>query len=370
MGESSHAWRHCGLPNTGFTAGFTRISPLDQVRPLRRHLDRRSRRPSSCRRRTPGHVLLQRGDDERRRCAGSWRWCPPSACSRSRRGRARSTGPLRRSARAWPTGSHETVLAPSPCTSRRGGRSRSADAARCVGDPMRRMVTERPSRVRVSTAPGCIGGQDTGRGSSEAAPCGRASGVRSTRVATTSLAWSSGGSRSPTSAASVAGEIVLAVHRGRGPRELPLRRRARSFGRIVVADEAVPLPRPTAGLEIRADGLWASLLCETAFEHWSLGLEAFGLRLDDDAVGDDPPAWADLVGERLPVGFDLEWELARRRSRSPTASATGRRGPCSATCSWCGTGSRSRRRAHAEHALGLACRAHGRTAVRNHRRRP
>ena len=23
-----------------------------------------------------------------------------------------------------------------------------------------------------------------------------------------------------------------------------------------------------------------------------------------------PPAWADLVGERLPVGFDLEWELA------------------------------------------------------------
>ena len=27
MGESSHAWRHCGLPNTGFTAGFTRMSP-------------------------------------------------------------------------------------------------------------------------------------------------------------------------------------------------------------------------------------------------------------------------------------------------------------------------------------------------------
>jgi hypothetical protein len=80
-------------------------------------------------------------------------------------------------------------------------------------------------------------------------------------------------------------------------------------GRIVVADEAVPPPRPTAGLEIRADGLWASLLCETAFEHWSLGLEAFGLRLDPDAVGDDPPAWSELVGERLPVGFDLEWEL-------------------------------------------------------------
>ena len=79
--------------------------------------------------------------------------------------------------------------------------------------------------------------------------------------------------------------------------------------RIVVADESVTLPRAAAGLEIRTDGLWASLLCETAFEHWSLGLEAFGLRLDAEAVGDDPPSWADLVGERLPVGFDLEWEL-------------------------------------------------------------
>jgi hypothetical protein len=82
-----------------------------------------------------------------------------------------------------------------------------------------------------------------------------------------------------------------------------------AFGRVVVADEAVPLPRPSAGLELRADGLWVSLLCETAFEHWSLGLEAFGLRLDDESFGDDAPAWSDLVGERLPVGFDLEWEL-------------------------------------------------------------
>jgi hypothetical protein len=80
-----------------------------------------------------------------------------------------------------------------------------------------------------------------------------------------------------------------------------------SVGRVVVADESVPLPRAAAGLEVRADGLWASLLCETPFEHWSLGLEAFGLRVDD--VRDDNAAWADLMGERIAVGFDLEWEL-------------------------------------------------------------
>lgn len=87
-------------------------------------------------------------------------------------------------------------------------------------------------------------------------------------------------------------------------------------GRIVVADDAVPLPRPAAGLEVRAEGLWASLYCETPFEHWTLGLEAFGLRVDDE---DDGAAgtWADLVGERVAVGFDLDWEL-----RHPPAPLT------------------------------------------------
>jgi hypothetical protein len=107
----------------------------------------------------------------------------------------------------------------------------------------------------------------------------------------------------------LAGHIVLALAVAERRASFLFDGALGAVGRIVVADEAVPLPRPTAGLEIRADGLWASLLCETPFEHWSLGLEAFGLRLDLDAVGDDPPAYSDLVGERLPVGFDLEWEL-------------------------------------------------------------
>jgi hypothetical protein len=78
-------------------------------------------------------------------------------------------------------------------------------------------------------------------------------------------------------------------------------------GRIVIVrDHAVPLPR--AGLEVRAEGLWADLVCETPMEHWTIGVEAFGVAVDGplDALGrpgDDEP-W----GERIAVGLDLEWE--------------------------------------------------------------
>ena len=70
---------------------------------------------------------------------------------------------------------------------------------------------------------------------------------------------------------------------------------------VAVRDHEVALPR--AGLEIRADGLWGELVCETPLEHWSAGLEAFGIGYDDPA-----DAWGDEWGERLPVGLDLEWE--------------------------------------------------------------
>ncbi|MET0275393.1 MAG: hypothetical protein ABW211_00945 [Acidimicrobiia bacterium] len=88
-------------------------------------------------------------------------------------------------------------------------------------------------------------------------------------------------------------------------------------GVVVVRDDDVPLPRGSL-VEIRADGLWAELIHE-ADDHWSFGLEAFGLRFDtlDDARTSD-------VGERIPVGLDLEWdrgrvvgELLLARSRIP-----------------------------------------------------
>ena len=73
-------------------------------------------------------------------------------------------------------------------------------------------------------------------------------------------------------------------------------------GPVVVRDHEVPLPRQ--GLEVRADGLWGELTCETALEHWSYGLEAFGVRLDEP--GD---ALRGEIGERMPVGLDIEWEV-------------------------------------------------------------
>jgi hypothetical protein len=72
------------------------------------------------------------------------------------------------------------------------------------------------------------------------------------------------------------------------------------IGLVVVRDDELSLPRRAGALVVRGDGLWADLLCETPFEHWTIGVEAFGLLVDDVA---------DEVGERIPVGLDLEWEV-------------------------------------------------------------
>lgn len=72
-------------------------------------------------------------------------------------------------------------------------------------------------------------------------------------------------------------------------------------GLVAVRDHEVAPPR--GGLEVRAEGLWGEMVCETPLEHWSLGLEAFGVRYDDPAE-----AWGAEWGERVAVGLDLEWE--------------------------------------------------------------
>ena len=76
-----------------------------------------------------------------------------------------------------------------------------------------------------------------------------------------------------------------------------------TFGLVVARDDGLAAPRHPRLLVVRGDGLWAELVEETPGEHWTAGLEAFGVRLDDplDAERGEP-------GERLPLGFDLEWE--------------------------------------------------------------
>jgi hypothetical protein len=74
---------------------------------------------------------------------------------------------------------------------------------------------------------------------------------------------------------------------------------------VTVIDHDAPLPR-APGLELRTEGLWADLVCETPLEHWTVGLEAFGVALDDPAE-----VYRTCRGERIALGFDLEWETWR-----------------------------------------------------------
>jgi hypothetical protein len=67
---------------------------------------------------------------------------------------------------------------------------------------------------------------------------------------------------------------------------------------LVVLDEP-DAPRPRAGMEIRASGLWADAIEEEPGVRWTIGLEAFALAVDHPE---------DVVGHRVPLGFDLEWE--------------------------------------------------------------
>lgn len=69
---------------------------------------------------------------------------------------------------------------------------------------------------------------------------------------------------------------------------------------VALRDDALPRYR---GLDVRTDGLWVSLTCETPGEHWSVGMEAFAVGYDDpdDALGHER-------GDIVALGFDLEWE--------------------------------------------------------------
>jgi hypothetical protein len=76
----------------------------------------------------------------------------------------------------------------------------------------------------------------------------------------------------------------------------------RDEGVVIVRDDELAPPRGSL-VEVRGDALWAEAVCEVPGEHWSFGLEAFGLLL-----ADLDEARTVTVGDRVPVGFDLEWD--------------------------------------------------------------
>lgn len=74
-------------------------------------------------------------------------------------------------------------------------------------------------------------------------------------------------------------------------------------GRPLLTFRAHDVAIPTRGTEVRGDGIWACLTCETPLEHWSVGLESFGVELEDPLE-----AWGGERGDVVPFGLDLEWE--------------------------------------------------------------
>ena len=104
-------------------------------------------------------------------------------------------------------------------------------------------------------------------------------------------------------AADVVGHVELEIpSTGRARYELVVSGAAVGPGFVVVRDPDLAPPRGRV-LELRGDGIWTELTEETVDEHWSFGLEAFGLRVDDPA---------EEIGERIAVGYDLEWEAVDR----------------------------------------------------------
>ena len=80
-----------------------------------------------------------------------------------------------------------------------------------------------------------------------------------------------------------------------------------AWGLVVVRDHEVVPPPPPGSLVVRADALWAELIAESPGEHWTIAVEAFGVRLDHPLDAERGER-----GERLPVGLDLEWEVGAR----------------------------------------------------------
>jgi len=111
----------------------------------------------------------------------------------------------------------------------------------------------------------------------------------------------------------VGGFVRLALHpaRGRAWYWAYLARPGRPV--VVVRDHDVEAPR-SRELEVRGDGLWAQVICETPFEHWSAGLEAFAVAIDDPAR-----AWGDERGDPTALGLDLEWEMQAPARSLPQA---------------------------------------------------
>ena len=72
-------------------------------------------------------------------------------------------------------------------------------------------------------------------------------------------------------------------------------------GEDPVAVVSTDLPVPAHGMQMRGPGIWLELICEEPLDHWTVGLEAFGVTVDD---GEEISV--DTRGDLTPIGLDLD----------------------------------------------------------------
>ena len=69
---------------------------------------------------------------------------------------------------------------------------------------------------------------------------------------------------------------------------------------VVMSEPNIPIPADR--WEFRTDGLWAEQVCEKPHDHWSYGLEAFALEVDDPTE-----LTSTGFGRRVPLGWELDF---------------------------------------------------------------
>lgn len=75
---------------------------------------------------------------------------------------------------------------------------------------------------------------------------------------------------------------------------------------VTVIDHEVEFPPRLDSLEVRHDGLWADHDIPEPLQRMSCSLESFAVRLDDPA-----DTYHGCRGDRVPFGFELDWETDR-----------------------------------------------------------
>ena len=86
---------------------------------------------------------------------------------------------------------------------------------------------------------------------------------------------------------------------------------------VTVIDHEVELPRSSSSMELRHDGLWADHVIAGAARADGLqpgGLRSFGSTIPLRCIHDPR-------GERVPFGFELEWETDRDAYQWPPIHA-------------------------------------------------